>query len=380
MPSFERWARQLPGDYDVYSGFAHLIRPLWPAGAFQPVEIARVTRWRQINPLFKLGKVRPGDPRCTFGEGAAPFRVLYLDPDRSSRWRSAPGTPRELDGLLVQWADGTGRPAGPEPRFCTGVPNLFNFDSLGYNARVIRKPPERVSWAELMNGRWRGHTALTAYPDLGLYDAANAVRAAGLVRIGDLGNLTRRESDALAKVLLAYKKRRHFFNVWLDDYVASDWMKHGEVLIGSAFATTIGRLRVLGVPVRQAAPPEGYRAFGDLFSISSEVKDRAKLQACYDFINWWQSGFAESVLMREGYYNAVQETSRRYGVAGEYAYWVEGRPADRNYAGPYGDVSVRKGQVRDGGSMVNRACRISVWNTRQGAYVYKRWNDFVLSF
>jgi hypothetical protein len=30
--------------------------------------------------------------------------------------------------------------------------------------------------------------------------------------------------------------------------------------------------------------------------------------------------------------------------------------------------------------MVNRACRISVWNTRQGAYVYKRWNDFVLSF
>jgi putative spermidine/putrescine transport system substrate-binding protein len=65
---------------------------------------------------------------------------------------------------------------------------------------------------------------------------------------------------------------------------------------------------------------------------------------------------------------------------GEYAYWVEGKPADRNYVGPYGDLSVRKGDVRDGGSMVRRACRISVWETVQSAYVYKRWNDFVLSF
>jgi hypothetical protein len=30
--------------------------------------------------------------------------------------------------------------------------------------------------------------------------------------------------------------------------------------------------------------------------------------------------------------------------------------------------------------MARRACRISVWNTRQSDYVYKRWNDFVLSF
>jgi putative spermidine/putrescine transport system substrate-binding protein len=192
--------------------------------------------------------------------------------------------------------------------------------------------------------------------------------------------LTGRDIDALVKVLLAYKKRRHFFGVWSDSYDGSDWMTHGQVVIESMFAESIARVRAGGHPVRQAAPPEGYRAFGDLFSISSAVKDRAKLQACYDFINWWQSGFAASVLIKEGYYNAVQATSRRFLPAGEYAYWVEGQPAHGNYTGPYGDRSVRKGQVRDGGALARRACRIAVWTTRASGYVQKRWNDFVLSF
>ena len=217
------------------------------------------------------------------------------------------GNARELDGLLVQWANGAGRPKGPEPRFCTGVPNLFNFDSLGYNNRVIRKRPEQVSWAELMNDRWRGRVALNTSPDTGLYDTASAVRAAGIMRDPDLGNLTRRDIDALVKVMLAYKKRGHFFGVWSNSYVASDWMTHGQVAIQSMFAMIARVPRASGHPVRQAAPPEGYRAFGDLFSISSEVKDRAKLQACYDFINWWQAGFAGSVLIRR----ATTTPSRR---------------------------------------------------------------------
>src|SRR5207247_11196343 len=58
-----------------------------------------------------------------------------------------------------------------------------------------------------------------------------------------------------------------------DDFLAADWMKHEDVVIESMFATTIARLRVLGAPVRQAVPPEGYRAFGGLFSISSAVTE-----------------------------------------------------------------------------------------------------------
>jgi putative spermidine/putrescine transport system substrate-binding protein len=381
LPQLERWVRQVPGTYDVFAGAQEQIRPLWAAGGLQPVEIAAIDRWREVAPLFKLGKLRPGDPRCTYGQGAAGFRVLYVDPDRSGRWRSASGTPRQLDGLIVEWADETtGRPVGQEPRFCAGVPHVFNFDSLGYNARVIRKRPEQVSWAELFNSRWGGRVALVSGSDIGMLDAANAARAAGLVGIRDLGDLTNREADTLVKLLLAYKKRGHFFNIAEDFFQPADWMRHGEVVIESMFAISIAQLAALGFPVRQAAPPEGYRAFSGMLSISSEVRDRAKLKACYDFINWWQSGFAGSVLMRDGYYNAVQATSRRFVAPGEYAYWIEGKPADRNYAGPFGDVSVREGQTRDGGSFARRACRISVWNTRAREYVAKRWNEFELSF
>jgi putative spermidine/putrescine transport system substrate-binding protein len=381
--TIERWGRQQPGSYDVFSSVNSNMGSLWPDGAFQPVEIARVRRWREITPLLRLGKVRPGDPHCTYGEGDAAFRRLYVDPDRSGRWRSAPGTPPELDGLIVEWIDeATGKPVGPEPRYCTGVPHVFNFDSLGYNARVIRKRPEQVSWAELLNRRWRGRAALYDDADIGFADASCAARAAGLVRIADFGNPTRKEIDALVKVLFVLKRQRQFFTVWDSTSAAVEMVHEGDIVISTMFAFQISSLAARGLDVRQAAPPEGYRAFCGLLSISSEVADQAKLEACYDFINWWHSGFAGAFLMRQGFFNAVQETSRRFAAPGEYAYWIEGKPADRNYAGVFGGTSVRKGQVRDGGSFARRACRIWVWRSRPKEREYRdqRWREFVSSF
>jgi putative spermidine/putrescine transport system substrate-binding protein len=86
--------------------------------------------------------------------------------------------------------------------------------------------------------------------------------------------------------------------------------------------------------------------------------------------------------MRQGFFNAVQETSRRFAAPGEYAYWIEGKPAERNYAGAFGGTSVRKGQVRDGSSFARRACRIWVWRSRPKEREYRdqRWREFVSSF
>ena len=68
--------------------------------------------------------------------------------------------------------------------------------------------------------------------------------------------------------------------------------------------------------------------------------------------------------------------------AGEYAYWVQGKRAGRTYRDPYGDDSVAVGQVRDGGSLATRACRISSWNStpRQQRYFLERWNEFISTF
>jgi putative spermidine/putrescine transport system substrate-binding protein len=159
-------------------------------------------------------------------------------------------------------------------------------------------------------------------------------------------------------------------------------MRSEQVVLSTMYAAQIASLAALGLPIRQAAPREGYRAFAGLLSISSEVRDPAKLDACYAFLNWWHSGFAGAVLLREGYYSAVQATSRRFMSPGEYAYWIDGAPADRAYPGPFGDNSVRKGQVRDGGSLTRRACRISSWNStpRQQQYFLARWHEFISTF
>jgi putative spermidine/putrescine transport system substrate-binding protein len=131
-------------------------------------------------------------------------------------------------------------------------------------------------------------------------------------------------------------------------------------------------------PVRYAAPPEGYRGWASAAAISSAVKDPARLQAAYDYINWGHGGFAGAATMRAGNYSAVQETSRGVVDPAEWDYWIEGKPAAKNLPGPFGDVTIRKGQVRDGGSFARRTCKYSSWNSlfREHAYQERRWHDF----
>jgi hypothetical protein len=117
--------RQEPATWDVFSCFQQDVAELWTSRHLQPVEIARIERWKEITPLYKLGKVRPNHPRSPYGLGEAAFRRLYVDPERSGRWRSAPGVASSpsLKRLLVQWVDeSTSKRVGPEPKFLHGRP------------------------------------------------------------------------------------------------------------------------------------------------------------------------------------------------------------------------------------------------------------------
>ena len=378
----KRLVDQEPASFDLFSCFQQDTAEFWATGNLQPVEIAKIQRWQSVTPLYKLGKAKPGT-HSPYGQGDAAFRRLYVDPERSGRWRSAQGVAGSLGRLLVQWVDErSGKPVGPEPRFCSGVPSCFNFDSFAYNVSVFRRQPEALSWAELLNARWRGRIGLNSVPEVGLQDLGNAVRAARLMKFGDLGNPTRKEIDRLVKILLAYRARGQFFDVWANPLHPVAWMANRDVVACTMYAAQIGSLAAIGAPIRQADPPEGYRAFAGLISISNEVRDPAKLAACYDFLNWWHSGFTGATLLRWGYYSAVQATARKHMEPGEYAYWIDGKPAERTYKGPYGDTSVAKDRVRDGGSFRSRASRISSWNStpRQEDYLLERWQQFVSSF
>jgi putative spermidine/putrescine transport system substrate-binding protein len=367
-----------PGSFDVLSYYHFGYDVVWPRGALRPVDTRLITRWSQVSELLKRGKVRPGDPRCTYGQGDAPFRSMYVDD--SGRYPvpldKPPGRWR-----IVEWIDErTGKPYRglPEPRFVNGVPQIFNMDSIGYNARVIDRPPERVSWAELLNRKWRGRVALFSGAQVALEDTGIAAEAMGLMRFRDKGDMTRAEIDRLVKILIRLKKQgqfRHFWH-WVE---AIGLMRSGEVVVEPMWTFHVVALQQKGFPVRYGAPPEGFRGWSSGFGISAAIEDPARLQAAYDYINWWHAGFAGAEMMRIGYYHAVQATSRSHVDPAEWDYWIAGKPAAKSLPGAFGDATIRKGQVRDGGSFIRRACRFAAWNSifRQHAYQERRWRDFV---
>lgn len=372
-----------PGSFDVFSGYAYQFDQAWPSGNFHNVEIAKITNWKQMTPLMSYGYVDPNTAKgqgCSYGDGDAPFRKLYLDPDKTGTWPTSQDTPTELEGVIVEWVDeSSGQPIGDEPLYTTGPPADFNMDSMGYNADVINKEPEQVSWAELLNPQYKGRVALLNDPGIGMQDAGNAAKALGLLQFGNLGNMTREEIDALVKLLIDRKDQFRAF--WTEFNESVNLMASGEVVIESMWSPAVALLVAQGQNVRYAAPPEGYRGWVGNLAISKEAeKDPSLLQAAYDYINWWHSGEPGSIMMRQGYYNAVQETSRQFVTPAEWDFWIEGKPAAEDLPGITGQVGdIKKGQVRDGGAFTTRACKYSSWNSyfQENEYQIQRWNEFL---
>ncbi len=371
-----------PGAFDVFSGYAYQYDQIWPSGNLVPVEIAKLKYWPQTTKLITQGKVDPSSTECTYGDGDAPFRKMYVDPDKTGTWKSSPETPQELQGIIVQWVDeSTGQTVGDEPKFTIGPIGNFNMDSMGYNADVIKKEPGEVDWPELFNTAYKGRVALLNDPGIGMQDAGNAAKALGLMQFGSLGNMTKDEIDGLIKIMLDLKSKGQFRAFWTTFNDSVNLMSSGEVVIESMWSPAVALLVAQGKNVRYAAPPTGFRGWCGNLGISKEAaNDASKLQACYDYINWWHSGEPGAIMMRQGYYNSVQETSRQFVEPEEWDYWIEGKPAAKDLPGITGQVGdIKAGQVRDGGSFVDRACHYSSWNSyfEENEYQVQRWNEFL---
>ena len=108
--------------------------------------------------------------------------------------------------------------------------------------------------------------------------------------------------------------------------------------------------------------------------ISSRVTDPAKLQACYDYINWNYNGSLGAMIMRQGYYIANGQrllpwiksaAGKKAGFTpAEYDYWWGGKPAARDLPGITGKVGdIKKGERREGGSFQQRICKYDSWNS-----------------
>ena len=342
-----------PDSFDLYEQWSNSLQVLWRANAIQPIETKRISAWDEINSLTKTGRLTP-DARI--GLGDAPSKLLY-----------------------VQKGGELGKATTEKVSF---LPYVHNVDSFGYNASVIPEgvPYETESWGWLLDRKWSGKVALVNAPSIGLFDAALAAQAKGLVEFGDIGNITRTEMDKLFRVLLDLKRDGHFRGVWTSVPQSVDLMEKGETVIQSMFSPGVSSVRGRGIPCIYAAPREGYRAWHGVMCLSAATTGETR-DAAYEYMNWWLSGWPGAFIARQGYYISNPKRSREHLLPSEWDYWYDGKPAAEPLAGTDGNICVRQGELRRGGSYSERFSNVAVWNTVMDTYEYSltRWHDFLLA-
>lgn len=342
-----------PSSFDIYEQWSNSLRVLWDANSIKAIDRTKIVQWDNINSLTKTGKISAA---AKFGDGDAPYKLLYEQPDGSLG-----STPTNHISFL---------------------PYVHNTDSFGYNTRYI---PEGVayeteSWGWLFDEAYRGKVAIVNEPTIGLFDLALAAQARNLVQFNDIGNLTRQELDDLFDIVERLQRKRHFRGVWSSVPRSVELMANNEVVIQSMFSPGVSTLKGMGIPCRYAAPKEGYRAWHGVMCLSRNV-DSEREELAYKFMNWWLSGWPGAYIARQGYYISNPQISKPFMSQAEWDYWYDGQAAAEPLLGTDGSVSVREGEVRTGGSYIKRFENIAVWNTVMPNYEYSltKWNEFLFT-
>lgn len=211
-----------------------------------------------------------------------------------------------------------------------------------------------------------------------MMDAALVVEALGLYEYADKGNMTREEIDLTVDTLIEAKRAGQFRALWTDFNESVNLMASGEVVIQSMWSPAVTAVKSRGIPCIYQPLKEGYRAWAAGFGLPRTLDGR-KLDAAYDFINWFLSGWAGAFLNRQGYYSAVLSTAEEYMEPYEWAYWMLGEPAAQDIYAPDGSLLEKAGAARDGGSYWERMGAISCWNAvmDENNYLVRKWNQFV---
>ena len=340
-----------PNSFDLYEQWSDSINVLWDAGSIQPIEKKRLTYFNEINPLTKTGKLTE---TASIGAGDAPYKLLNVQPD---------GT------LSAQESD-----------HISFLPYVHNVDSFGYNTDFI-KPGiayETESWSWLLDDENRGKVAIVNAPTIGLFDLALAAQSKGLIKFNNIGAMTRPELDRLFSILLDFKRQGHFSGYWNSVPESIEFMKSKRAHIESMFSPAVSALNSQNINVQFAAPKEGYRGWHGVMCLSSQIQSSAK-DAAYDYMNWWLSGWPGAFIARQGYYISNPQRSKLLLSQSEWDYWYGGKATNIDLLNTNGDVAVKAGGQRNGGSYHKRFSNVAVWNTVMPTYDYslQKWYELI---
>jgi putative spermidine/putrescine transport system substrate-binding protein len=339
-----------PNSFDIVDEEYFGLKKVIPSGNLLGMDAKRIKNVDKITPIFTKGEL-PGGKKIG-DQGTAPKKVFYLEGQNSKVFAKSP----------TQWI--------------TLIPTVYNADTLGIRPDLIKRPIE--SWKELLNPEFKGKASILNIPSIGIMDAAMVVEASGQHTYKDKGNMTKAEIDLTMKVMTEAKKAGQFRAFWKDFNESVNLMASGEVVIQSMWSPAVTAVRSKGIACTYQPLKEGYRAWAAGFGLPRTVTGK-KADLAYEFINWFLDGWAGAFLNRQGYYSAVLDTAKSKMEPYEWAYWMEGKPAEKDIKAPDGTLLEKAGQIRDGGSYEARMGGVACWNAvmDENDYLVKKWNEFI---
>lgn len=338
-----------PDSYDIADIEYWICKKVWPTGNLQAMDTSKITNYDKIVGIFRNGKLTPDS---VIAQGTAPHTVGFVEGPGSS--------------TFVQEESG----------WMTLIPTIYNADTLGIRPDLIGRPIE--SWAELLNPEFKGKASILDISSIGIMDMAMVCEAMGEIKYADKGNMTTDEIDKTIAIFTEAKKAGQFRAFWKSFDESVNLMASGEVVIQSMWSPAITAVRAQGVPCVYQPLKEGYRSWGGGIGLSAGLTG-LPLDAAYEYINWYLSGWVGGFLMRQGYYSAVPETSKLFMSEDEWGFWFEGKAAQGDIVSPQGQVIEKAGAVRDGGSFQDRMGKVACWNAvmDENQYMVRKWNEFI---
>jgi len=338
-----------PKSYDIADIEYFAIKKIFPTGVMQPMDAKKITLYDKIVPIFTKGKLTPDS---LVAQGTTPYSVGYVE---------GPGGKSFAKG---------------ETEWMTLIPTIYNADTLGIRPDLVGRPI--TNWKDLVDPAFKGKASILNIPSIGIMDAAMVMESLGTLKYADKGNMTKPEIDKTIAFLIETKKAGQFRAFWKSFDESVNLMASGEVIIQSMWSPAVAAVRSKGIPCTYQPLAEGYRAWAGGLGLAKHLTG-LELDAAYEYINWYLSGWVGAYLNRQGYYSAVLDTAKANMTANEWGYWMEGKPATADILSPEGKVTAKAGDVRDGGSFTERMGRVACWNSvmNEDRYMIQKWNEFI---
>ena len=338
-----------PRSYDIADIEYFICKKVFPTGVLQPMQTSKIKLYDKIVPIFTTGHLTPETP---IAQGTAPNSVGYVEKPGAKGFAKQP----------TEWM--------------TLIPTIYNADTLGIRPDLVGRPI--AHWRDLVDPAFKGKSAILNIPSIGIMDAAMVMESLGKIKYGDKGNMTKDEIDKTIAFLIETKHAGQFRAFWKSFDESVNLMSSGEVVIQSMWSPAVTAVRAKDIPCKYQPLVEGYRAWGGGLGIATHLKGM-ELDAAYEYINWYLSGWCGAYLNRQGYYSAVLETAKEHMSPNEWGYWMEGKPATADIVSPDGKVIDKAGAVRDGGAFAERMGHVACWNSvmDQDRYMVGKWNEFI---